>query len=141
MIDFGLQEAKGTGAFPDCINGTVAEGFSIFWFLGLHINNELTWSAHTDKVVKSEVKRLFFLKRLRKFGMDPVVRRNVYRCTFEGLLTGCISVWYRGCTTKVRKVLGRVDKTAEHHIIGRDLQDTSNTPRLRKSLRTHYRLF
>ena len=62
-------------------------------------SNDLTWSAHTDKVVKEarerlfflrRLKRLFFLRRLKKFGMDS----NFYRCTIESILTGCITVWY-----------------------------------------------
>ena len=32
--------------------------------------NDLTWSAHMDKVVKAARKRLFFLRRLKTFGMD-----------------------------------------------------------------------
>ena len=39
-------------------------------------------------------KRLFFLRRPKKFGMGSVILTNFYRCTIESILTGCITVWY-----------------------------------------------
>ncbi len=41
-----------------------------FKFLGVHITEDLTWSAHTDAVLKKAHQRLF-LRRLRKFGTAP----------------------------------------------------------------------
>ena len=55
---------------PLYINGSEVEKVSCFKFLGVNISNDLTWSVHTDKVVKAARKRLFFLRRLKKFGMD-----------------------------------------------------------------------
>ena len=63
-----------------------------FRFLGVNISNDLTWSAHTDKVVQAARKRLFFLRRLKKFGMDSIILTKFYRCTIESILTGCITV-------------------------------------------------
>ena len=48
-------------------------------------------------------KRLFFLRRLKKFGMDSVILTNFYRCTIDSILTGCITVWNGSCTAKDRK--------------------------------------
>ena len=102
------------------------------------ISNGLTWSAHTDKVVKAARKRLFYLKRLKKFGIDSVILTNFYRCTINSILTGCITLWYGSCTHRDRKVLCSVVKSAEF-FIGRKLpalQDTYHTRRLRKAGRT-----
>src|SRR4029434_8402620 len=120
---------------PLYINGSEVEKVSCFRFLGVNISNDLTWSAHTDKVVKAARKRLFFLRRLKKFGMDSVIFTNFYRCTIESILTGSITVAYGHCRAKDRKVLHSVVKTAEF-IIGRelpDLQDTYHTRCLRKA--------
>ena len=135
---------------PLHINGSVVEKVSCFRLLGVHIRDDLSWSAHTDKVVKSARKRLFFLRRLKMFGMDSVILTNFYRCTIESILTGCITVWYGSCTTKDRKVLHSVVRPAEF-IIGREhpaLQDTYHTRCLRKAGRIlkdcynpSYRLF
>ena len=55
---------------PYSINGSEVEKVSYFRFLGVNISNDLTWSVHKDKVVKAARKHLFFLRRLKKFGMD-----------------------------------------------------------------------
>ena len=39
------------GATPIYINGTVVEKVESFKFLGVHINDKLKWSTHTDSVV------------------------------------------------------------------------------------------
>src|SRR4029434_5829930 len=83
---------------PLHINGSKVEKVSCFRFLGVNISNDLIWSAHTDKVVKEARKRLFFLKRLKKLGMDSVILTNFYRCTIESILTGCITMCYGSCT-------------------------------------------
>ncbi len=62
-------------------------------FLGVHITEDLTWSAHTDAVLKKAHQRLFFLRRLRKFGTSPRILRSFYTCTVESILTGCITAW------------------------------------------------
>ena len=98
---------------PLHINGSVVEKVSCFRFLGVNISSHLTWSVHTDKVVKAARKRLFFLRRLKKFGMESVILTNFYRCTIESILTGCITVWYGSCTAKDRKVLRSVVRSAE----------------------------
>ncbi len=66
-----------------------------FKFIGVHITEDLTWSTHTDAVLKKAHQRLFFLRRLRKFGMSPSIVRSFYSCTVESILTCSITrlVW------------------------------------------------
>ena len=42
-------------------------------------------------------RQLYFLKRLSKSGMNTIILTNLYRCTIETLLTGCITVCYGNC--------------------------------------------
>jgi hypothetical protein len=42
-----------------------------FKFLSVHIMDKLKWSIHTDSMVKKAQKRLFNLRRLKKFGLSP----------------------------------------------------------------------
>ncbi|KAI4881098.1 hypothetical protein NFI96_007136 [Prochilodus magdalenae] len=107
------------------INGGKVEWVSSVRFLGVHLTDDLTWSLHTNKVVRSARQRLFFLRRLRKFGLPPDILTNFYRCTIESILTACITVWYGSCTAYDRKALKRVVRTAESIISSKlpDLQD------------------
>ncbi len=76
------------------IDKTPVERVSSFKFLGVHITEDLTWSAHTDVVLKAAHQRLFFLRRLRKFGTSSRILRSFYTCTVESILTGCITAWF-----------------------------------------------
>ncbi len=81
---------------------------SSFKFLGVHITEDLTWSAHTDAVLKKAHQRLFVLRPLRKFGTSPNILRSFYSCTVESILTGCITAWFGNSTAGKRKALQRV---------------------------------
>ncbi len=91
VVDFRRQSREHT---PITIDKTPVERVNSFKFLGVHITEDLTWSAHTDAVLKKSHQRLFFLRRLRKFGMSPSILRSFYTCTVESILTGCITAWF-----------------------------------------------
>ncbi len=102
------------------IDKTPVERVNSFKFLGVHITKDLTWSAHTDAVLKKAHQRLFFLRRLRKFGTSPRILRSFYTCTVESILTGCITAWFGNSTAGNRRALQRVVRTARH-IVGGEL--------------------
>jgi hypothetical protein len=52
-----------------------------FNFLGVQITKELSWSTHTNTVVKKAQKHLFPLRRLKRFGMGTQILKKIYRCT------------------------------------------------------------
>ncbi len=72
VVDYRRQSREHT---PITIDKTPVERVSSFKFLGVHITEDLTWSAHTDAVLKKAHQRLFFLRRLRKFGTSPRILR------------------------------------------------------------------
>ncbi|KAK0155160.1 hypothetical protein N1851_002530 [Merluccius polli] len=69
---------------------------------------------HTGIIAKATRQRLFFLHRLRRFGMDSRILCSFYQCAIESLSTGCITAWYGSCTALDLKALQRVVKTAQH---------------------------
>uniref|UniRef100_A0AAR2LPB5 Reverse transcriptase domain-containing protein n=1 Tax=Pygocentrus nattereri TaxID=42514 RepID=A0AAR2LPB5_PYGNA len=98
---------------PLFIRELEVERVSSFKYLGVHISEDLTWSLNTKQLVRKAQQRLYFLRRLRRFGMSPVILSNFYNCVIESLLTSCITVWYGSLTMMGRKCLQRVVKTAE----------------------------
>ncbi len=80
----------------------------------------ITLSTHTDAVLKKAHQRLFFLRRLRKFGTSPSILRSFYSCTVESILTGCITTWFGNSTAGNHRALERVVRTARH-IVGASL--------------------
>lgn len=89
------------------------ERVSSFKYLGVHISEDLTLTLNTTQLVKKAQQRLYFLRRLRKFGMSTKTLSNFYSCIVESILTSCITVWYGSATEMDRKCLQRVVKTAE----------------------------
>ncbi len=135
VVDFRRQSREYT---PITIDKTPVERVNSFKFLGVHITEDLTWSAHTDAVLKKSHQRLFFLRRLRKFGMSPSILRSFYTCTVESILTGCITAWFGNSTAGNRKALQRVVRTVTRHIVGGELpslQDIYTRRCIRKARR------
>ncbi len=123
VVDFRRQSRQHT---PITIDKTPVERVNSFKFLGVHITKDLTWSAHTDAVLKKAHQRLFFLRWLRKFGTSPRILRSFYTCTVESILTGCITAWFGNSTAGNRKALQRVVRTARH-IVGGELPSLQDT--------------
>ncbi len=67
----GFQETEQREHTPISIDKTPVERVNSFKFLGVHITEDLTWSTHTDAVLKKAHQRLFFLRRLRKLEWAP----------------------------------------------------------------------
>lgn len=120
---------------PITINGAAVERVSSFRFLGVHLAEDLTWSVHTNKTVKKAQQRLFFLRRLKRFGMSPRILRTFYHCAIESILTGCITTWYGNSTAYNCKALQRVVRCSERIIGGElpSLQDIYRKRCLRKA--------
>ncbi len=51
--------------------------------------------------------RLFFLRRLRKFGTSPRILRSFYTCTVESILTRLYHRWFGNSTAGNRRALQR----------------------------------
>ncbi len=117
VVDFRRQSREHTHI---TINKTPVERVNSFKFLGVHITEDLTWSAHTDAVLKKAHQRLFFLRRLRKFGTSPSIIRSFYTCTVESILTGSITAWFGNSSAGNCKALQWVVRTARH-IVGGEL--------------------
>ncbi len=117
VVDYRRQSREHT---PITIDKTPVERVNSFKFLGVHITEELTWSAHTDAVLKKAHQRLFYQRRLRKFGTSARILRSFYTCTVESILTGCITAWFGNSTAGNRRALQRVVRTPRN-IVGGEL--------------------
>ncbi|XP_051243005.1 uncharacterized protein LOC127355811 [Dicentrarchus labrax] len=98
---------------PLSIRELEVERVSSFKYLGVHLSEDLTWTLNTTQLVKKAQQRLYFLRRLRKFGMSPRILCNFYSCVVESTITSCITAWYSNTTVADRTRLQRVVKTAE----------------------------
>jgi len=105
-------------------------------FLGVHISEDLSWSHNTQHIVSKSQQRLYFLRKLRRFGLSTKLLNNFYRCTVESILTNSITVWFGNCTVQVRKALKRVIKTAQY-ICGTTFPSLQDIYKTRVTKRAH----
>ena len=82
---------------PIHVDGAAVEQVERFKFLGVHITKELSWSTHTNTVVKRARQRLSPLRKLKRFDLGPQIFKKFYSCTIENLFSGCITVLYANC--------------------------------------------
>ncbi|KAK2190780.1 hypothetical protein NP493_69g05023 [Ridgeia piscesae] len=83
-----------------------------FKFLPSPIYNNLKWELNIDTIVKKAQQRLYFLRRLRWFGLTTQLMLTFYRAAIENVLTFLITVWLGSITVKTNLRLNRVVKTA-----------------------------
>uniref|UniRef100_A0A6I8SKL5 Reverse transcriptase domain-containing protein n=1 Tax=Xenopus tropicalis TaxID=8364 RepID=A0A6I8SKL5_XENTR len=76
IVDY--RRLQGGGHTPIHIEGAEVERVSCFRFLGINISEDLSWSHHVGVITKAARQRLFFLRRLRRFGMDSRILTNFY---------------------------------------------------------------
>uniref|UniRef100_A0A3B3SI74 Reverse transcriptase domain-containing protein n=1 Tax=Paramormyrops kingsleyae TaxID=1676925 RepID=A0A3B3SI74_9TELE len=110
IVDMGKTRSP---RLPLFIRELEVERVSSFKYLGIYICEDLTWTLNTTQLVKKAQQRLYFLRRLRKFGMSRKILSNFYSCIVESTLTSCITAWYGSTTAMDRKRLQRVITTAE----------------------------
>lgn len=102
----GLQE-KQIWPQPIYINGD--------WFLGLHLDDDLTWKTNTTALIKKSQQHLYFLRVLKNKGLAKELLVSFYRCSAESVLGYCILVWFASCpaqkNTAVQRVINSAQKT------------------------------
>ena len=65
IIDFRKEQTE----IPKLkIGDQVVERVGSYKLLGLHIDDNLKWGAHTWSIIKQSRKRLYFLKLLKNYG-------------------------------------------------------------------------
>jgi hypothetical protein len=78
IVDYRKKRAEQA---PININGAVVEQVKSFKFLGVHITKKLSWSKHTNTVMKRARQKLFPLRRLKRFVIGPQILKRFYSCT------------------------------------------------------------
>ncbi|KAK3510480.1 hypothetical protein QTP70_009162 [Hemibagrus guttatus] len=121
---------------PLNINGSNVEIVKSTKFLGVHLAEDLTWSLNTSSITKKAQQHLYFLQRLRKAHLPPLIQTAFYRGTIESILSSCITGWFRNCTVSDRKTLQQIVRTAEKiswEVSLPSIMDTYSTRCIRKA--------
>ena len=80
VIDF---RKKKPALDPLIIDDQDVEQVEVFKFLGCHISNDMKWSIQINENIKKAQQRLYFLRRLKSFGLSVSILVNFYRASIE----------------------------------------------------------
>ena len=101
---------------PLIISWACVEKVPVFRFLGMELENFLTWSTNTKELLKKVQQRRYFLRILRKNCLPQDMLLAFYHCCIERVLTYGQRVWYGSSTSSKKKALHRFLRAAEKTI-------------------------
>ncbi len=110
VIDFRKKKSDLT---PIVINGENVEFAENYKYLGNIINDKLSSSDHIVKVAKKANQRMYFVRKLTKFGVNKKILSLFYKSTVESLINFCIVCWHGNSCDKDKKYVKKVIKTAK----------------------------
>ena len=89
------------------INGEPVEQVDSFKYLGVILDEKLSFTKHVTAVQKKSQQRLHVLRKLRAFYVDPLLLR-LYRSIIEPLITDCSICYYPALSVKNRNRLLKI---------------------------------
>lgn len=98
---------------PVKIHGNIIEQVSSYKYLGVYMDNLLCWSSHIDNLCSRLQQRLYFLRRLKMFGVNQRILFLFYQSVFESLIRYCITAWYGNLTVQFKSKLARLVHLAQ----------------------------
>ena len=122
---------------PLVIKGERVEVVDTFKFLGKTIANKLKWEGNTFSIISKCHQRLYFLRKLKKFGVSKLALKRFYQAAIESILSFSITSWYGAITVCEKAALNKIVYTSSK-IIGSPLETLDNIyeKRTSKKIRT-----
>ena len=99
-------------------NGELLEIVSDIKLVGVIISNDMRWKKNTDYLCQKATKKLWTLRRLKQYHLDPFQIFDVYCKEVRSLLELAVPVWHSGLTVSETKQIENIQKTAFKIILG-----------------------
>ncbi len=91
-------------------------------YLGVYMDNLLTWGPHVDGICSRVQQRLHFLRILRVYGVQQKVMYLFYKAVIGSVLHYGYTVWFGNITVQSKAKLAHLVKTAMGIIVKREYQ-------------------
>ena len=118
IIDF--RKKKTAPPPPLFIDNTEVEIVTFFKFLGSIVNNTVTWNDHCESLISKARQRLYFLRKLKSFGVNNYIILTFYTAIIEKIVSQSITVWYTRASQQDLTKLNSIIRTSEK-IVGFNL--------------------
>ncbi len=97
---------------PVIIKDTVIQQVTSYRYLGFYMDSVLCWKTHIDSLCTRLQQRLYFLRRLRLYGVGSKILLVFYQAMFESLIRYGITVWFGNLSIQLKHILAYIHKTA-----------------------------
>lgn len=87
-------------------------------YLGVHLDNLFKWEIHVNMLCSRLQQRLYFLRRLRVFGVNKKLMFLFYQAVLESIIRFGMSAWYGNLSVQLKSKLHRMVQIAMK-VIGR----------------------
>ena len=94
------------------IHNSSIKQVSSYKYLGVQIDQNMSWHTHVESCCTKIHQRLHFLRRLRLFGVSLGIMLIFYRASIESILRYGISSWFGNLTVKYKAQISRLAKMA-----------------------------
>ncbi len=91
---------------------TMIEQVTSYRYLGFYMDSILCWKTHIDSLCTRLQQRLYFLRRLRLYGVGSNILLVFYRAMLESLIRYGITVWFGNLSVQLKNKLANIHKTA-----------------------------
>ncbi len=125
IVDFRKNKEE---ISPIVINGENVEIVNEYKYLGCIVNNKLSSDDHVNRVSKKANQRMFFVRKLKKIGVNKKILSLFYKSTVESIMSFCIVNWFGSCTNIVKRKFKRIVKCAKR--LGCDAVDLEDLYRI-----------
>ena len=120
IIDFGRPKKE----FEEIIiNGSKVEQVGNYKYLGTVIGERLEWTMNTSATCNKAWKRMYYLRKLKEFNINPAIMRLFYDSVVTSVLMFNAVAWFNNISLELKKKLEKVSKSADR-IIGTNAKNT-----------------
>ena len=78
---------------PFVIKNCTVERVDSYKYLGVHIDNELKWNVHIDNLIKKVNVRMYCMRKLHTFSVNPTVLAMFYNSVICSVWRYCLLGW------------------------------------------------
>ena len=108
------------------ISGQKIEKVTEYKYLGIIFDDKLSWHNQANKVQKKINQRLYFLRKLHSFQVDPTILKLFYKSCILSLLNFCLPAWGGNVKEVDSKKIDRCLKSAGK-LLGLNIYDTTKS--------------
>ena len=97
---------------PITIDGKSIERVTTTKLLGVTFSSDLSWDAHIEEIYTKASQRLYFLRLLRRAGVDSTHIVHIFTSVIRSLLEYACPVWHTGLPGKLCEKLESIQRRA-----------------------------